>query len=261
MKKRIFTFWEPKDKIPPYLKLCLKTWEKFLPDYEIVILDYELTNEYLGENFFDKSLYKNFSLQKQTDAIRCAILNKFGGIWMDIDTIVTCPPPNESIFSQDSPFTLINQHIGFIISEKNSKITDLWLKLIKKRIHFYKKVYKNKYWGKICLKYLNKKLYNKLKKWNYMGNGILDIIFNKYKIPFNSINREEIFATPEINFNESYEDFYFKKDYSAEVFETTKGIILLHNSWTPEKFKEMSEEEFLNQDCTISKVLKQILSC
>jgi hypothetical protein len=36
MIKRIFTFGEPKENLPAYLKLCMKTWEKFLPDYEII---------------------------------------------------------------------------------------------------------------------------------------------------------------------------------------------------------------------------------
>lgn len=113
MKKKIFTFWEPKDKIAPYLKLCLKTWEKFLSDYEIVILDYETTNQYLGENFFDKSLYDNFSLPKQADAIRCAILNKFGGIWMDIDTIITSERVR-NLLNFNNKLTMINSHLCFI---------------------------------------------------------------------------------------------------------------------------------------------------
>ena len=41
--KIIFTFWEPKENIPGYLKLCIKTWKKFLPEYKIIILDYKKT--------------------------------------------------------------------------------------------------------------------------------------------------------------------------------------------------------------------------
>ena len=37
--KQIFTFWEPKDRMPEYLQLCIETWKKFLPDYKINILD------------------------------------------------------------------------------------------------------------------------------------------------------------------------------------------------------------------------------
>lgn len=40
MQNRIFTFWESNSTIPMYLKLCMETWEKYLPEYEIVFLNY-----------------------------------------------------------------------------------------------------------------------------------------------------------------------------------------------------------------------------
>ena len=88
-KKYIFTFWEPKDKMPHFLRLCILTWKKYLHDYEIVILDYQFTKYYLGETLFSKIICKKMSIMVQSDAIRIAILNKFGGIWMDADTIIT----------------------------------------------------------------------------------------------------------------------------------------------------------------------------
>ena len=51
-KPKIFTFWEPKEKIPAYIKLCMQTWEKFLPEYEVIVVDYSNIYEYLGKNFF-----------------------------------------------------------------------------------------------------------------------------------------------------------------------------------------------------------------
>ena len=88
-KKIIYTFWEPKEKIPGYLSLCIKTWKKFLPEYKVIILDYEKSKHYLGAKLFNSIVSKNMSTMVQTDAIRVAILNKFGGIWMDSDNIVT----------------------------------------------------------------------------------------------------------------------------------------------------------------------------
>ena len=87
-KKIIFTFWEPKEKMPGFLKLCIKTWKKNLPDYKIIILDYKQAKYYIGENLFSKLICNNMSRMVQSDAIRVAILNKFGGIWMDADTII-----------------------------------------------------------------------------------------------------------------------------------------------------------------------------
>ena len=86
--KIIFTFWEPNHKIPGFLRLCIKTWKKYIPEYEVIILDFKKVRKYLGESLFSEIMCQNMSLMVQSDAIRVAILNKFGGIWMDADTII-----------------------------------------------------------------------------------------------------------------------------------------------------------------------------
>ena len=88
-KNCIFTFWEPKGKIPGYLQLCIKTWKKYLPEYNIIILDYKKAKLYLGKSLFSNIVCKNMTLMLQADAIRVAILKKYGGIWMDADTIIS----------------------------------------------------------------------------------------------------------------------------------------------------------------------------
>ena len=79
---KIFTFWEPKDKIPFYLKLCIETWKRNLPDFEIVVLDYSNIFNYIDKNTFNKILYnkKYFSLPQVADCFRIALLYKYGGI-------------------------------------------------------------------------------------------------------------------------------------------------------------------------------------
>lgn len=87
----------------------------------------------------------------------------------------------------------------------------------------------------------------------------------KNKKKFFSIDRMEINALPELNNKnndnlvENYQNFYFKNDYSQDVIEETGGIILLHNSWTPQEFLDMDEKEFLEQENTLSNLLKIIL--
>lgn len=81
------------------------------------------------------------------------------------------------------------------------------------------------------------------------------------------INRDKINALPENkhlgdsqDLLKNYQHFYFENDFSLEVMNETKGIILLHNSWTPQKFLTMSEKEFLEQDNTLANILKIILN-
>ena len=96
-------------------------------------------------------------------------------------------------------------------------------------------------------------------------DGITRSVKTKNKKKFFSIDRMEINALPELNNKnndnlvENYQNFYFENDYSQDVIKNTKGIILLHNSWTPQQFLEMNEEEFLSRNNTLSNVLKTVL--
>lgn len=235
MIKRIFTFWEPRGNIPPYLQLCMQTWKKFLPDYEIVIVDYSNLNQWLGKDFYDNILYKNFSLAKQADAIRCALLKKYGGLWFDCDTIVT-GEQIRSILHQDSSFVVLGSHVAFIAAHSNSPILIQWLKGIKRNLLFYKKYNAGKtIWQKLLLflhyPFCYRKLARNLENWNYLGNLILNRLIKKHQKSGNKkilLSLDRTSAFPEIaKFGttncENYRKFYFEHDYSAEILRTLGG--------------------------------------
>lgn len=268
VKKRIFTFWEPKEKIPAYLQLCMKTWKKFLPDYEVVILDYSNLDTWLGKDFYPKFLYNHFSLPIQADAIRCAVLKKYGGIWLDVDTVITSEKV-KSLLEKDSQFVLLNKHIAFIVAQKDAKVLKVWQKGIFKSLKIARLFYNDTTprWVKYILKTLFAKHFS---GWDCLGNRILKrVLRTKNQKIFYKIIASEIDALPEISFMKSQENplplpqnyarFYFENDFSADVLKNTQGIILLHNSWTPKKYSEMSEQEFLSCKTTLALVIKNLL--
>ncbi|MCR4662574.1 MAG: capsular polysaccharide synthesis protein, partial [Endomicrobiaceae bacterium] len=172
-KPKIFTFWEPKEKIPAYIQLCIQTWNKFLPEYEINIVDYSNIDEYLGKNFYDNILYKDFPLSILSDIIKCALLKSYGGIWFDADTIITSQEAKTYI-NMPYEFVLIGQHLAFIKADKNSYILNKWLKEIKYRIEFYKNQKYNKYKLKSKIqRLLHPRMFTKISKWDYFGNSVL----------------------------------------------------------------------------------------
>lgn len=261
-KKKIFTFWEPIKNIPGYLQLCIKTWKKFLPEYEIKILDYKGVKEYLGESLFASIIYKNMSLQIQSDAIRVAILQKYGGIWMDVDTIITNRKFLNELKKNKSELVMVGdeknkiQHIGFIFASANSSIMTEWLNQIIININN----------SKFTMN-MTKKL-ETLTLWNYLGNGIIDPLvrnttsnkffrLDKYKL--NVFPELKFFGNSTINVIDKYRAFYFGKVEPEPILNDIKGIIMLHNSWTPNIFKHMSKTEFLKKNIFLSKLLKIIL--
>lgn len=262
--KRIFTFWEPSGNIPAYLRICMKTWEKFLPEYEIVILDYSNLSQWLGENFYDDILYKRFGLAQQADAVRCAVLKKYGGIWFDTDTIITSDKVRD-ILNIDSELVLLNHHIGFIIAKQNARILKDWEDGIKFNLAHCRRFY-----SVFFNRWLFKDEAKRIKRWDYMGNSIIDkmlrVADKKY---YHGVDRLKINALPEVNFQkenginldkiENYRKFYFNEEHVKYSLKDTCGVIYLHNSWTPKNYKQMSEEEFLSENNTLSGILKEVL--
>jgi len=192
-KKIIFTFWEPNENIPGYIKLCIKTWKKILPEYEIIILDYNNVRDYLGENLFDTIICKNMSLQMQSDAIRVAILKKYGGIWMDADTILINRyffnefKNNELVMIGDEKFK--TQHIGFIFASLNSTILHEWLNKIIVNINFFKQI------NNVTKKSLI------LNQWDYLGNQIIDPLIKNFSCnKFFRLDKNKINAFPELKY-------------------------------------------------------------
>ena len=100
-----------------------------------------------------------------------------------------------------------------------------------------------------------------------IGNFILDSIIRDYvsdEKELKLFNWIDCNVLPEVSYYNNYQvfnnyrDFYFNNDYSDYIFENTKGLIQLHNSWTPDEYKKMDKETFLNQNNTLAKLLKKL---
>lgn len=264
----IFTFWEPFNSMPGIIKLCIKTWKKYLPkDYKIIILDYHNLKYYLNLRLINKILCKKMTLPIQADAIRVAILQKYGGIWMDSDTIITNSEcinmfnGSDLIMFGNSNNRMMN--IGIIYANNNSTILKTWINNILLRIRIYK--YRLFLKTIFPIKFFIES-FNKLLTWNYLGNGILDeIVKNASNSSFKIIQREESNVFPEMllkngSIQKKYQDFYFTARNPETILKKSKGILMLHNSWTPQKYRNMSLEEFLRQDILPSHLFKKLLN-
>ena len=101
-----------------------------------------------------------------------------------------------------------------------------------------------------------------------MGNGIIDnLVYNISGKQFFHIDSNKANVFPEFNYfkNDSihpiqkYKLFYFENIDPQIILNYTKGLIFLHNSWTPLEYKNMSEKEFLKHDILLSKLLSHLL--
>ena len=252
----IFTFWEPKLNIPGYIKLCIRTWQNIFPNNRIIILDYSNLYHYLGHSLISKILCKNMRMSVQADAIRVAILKTYGGIWMDADTILI----NTSFIKRFYGYELatLSYHIGFIYASKNSIFISKWLRKIIKKVNIYKKALSSNY---------TKEQYSYFNRGDYLGNSIFNPIVKECKgKEYLQIHALKMFALPEnifikdkISVDVKYKMFYFSPGNPKKIIDNSQGIIMLHNTWTPYKYKKMSEEEFLKQNILLAHLLRKIL--
>ena len=87
--KKIWTYWDNPMKIPNVVELCIKSWKKFHPEYEIVLLT---RKNYKGYVTIPEELiaHVNFndSAQRFSDLLRLWVLTEHGGIWMDSTMLV-----------------------------------------------------------------------------------------------------------------------------------------------------------------------------
>lgn len=255
-QNNIFAFWESPNPIPAYLELCKESWIKNIPNCAIHILNHSNLHQYIGDTY-DMEQLKSISFAMQSDIISAAVLEKFGGLFLDLDCIVT--DNIFDIFNRISDTKLISFgrpntnaiHLAVLYCAKpNNPILTEWRKTAQKR------------------------LINKPDQypWHYFGNGIINPLFNKseYKDSFYIIDRTQSGNILEsVAFPNSqdpiadYKKFYFdeKFEFQHNILEkVTCGVVSLHNSWSPQEYKNLYDKDiFFSKSAPIVKLLSYVL--
>ena len=265
---KVFTFWEPKERVPGYVKLCMETWRNCLPGYETVVLDYETLGDWLTEGEQSEVICRSMTLAMQADGIRCAILRKHGGVWMDADTILTKPldgrfsPADCSIVARRQDGHVVH-YVAYINAAKpNAKFICDWHAALVPRIAKAKRFYAS--WLTRLLHHGEWKL---IRRWNYCANAILDPLADSARPPdYAWIDKDDIFAVPEeelmsagLDAVAAYQKYWFEPGEIDDVLARCAGMVMLHNSFTPDRIRAMSPDEFIATDTRLAKLLRHLL--
>jgi mannosyltransferase OCH1-like enzyme len=313
-EKTIISFWEPKGGMTPYLELCRKTWERNLPDYEIVFLDYSNIGRYMPEGTYDMKILRKFTLMMQKDAIMIAVLKEHGGVFMDADTLVKGDITPLVRMLRDTEVVMFSNHLAFMAARPGSHLLTLWHKTIQEKINFMRDARDDapqfQQWdfiGNSTLAEVMDKMIENLGLFHMMQKNITGKIFLAYskitndqkfltprlKVLMNRIGKslmyrkralyfrkilrrylimlnpreygfipEVLYFTSKVMTNEEkYWKFWFDDSIDIkEVFRPNQIVIGLHNSWTPEWYKELSEKDVLENKSLLSRTLKCLLT-
>ena len=247
--KTIYTYLEA--NCHEYLNLCIKTWYKNLPDgYKIVVLTQENIQGVLPESVINSLFsldYREKKLPYFVDYLAASVLFFNGGIFLDADTIVTEKFFPQEILLRSTNLILFsdganNVCSGFMMANKNAPV----LEELIRRYTFAK------YLPAVSNSRRNFIINDTIKDFKERDALLLDCEASGYYM------EKTIYG---MGGEYLYQKYYFSNICSVrDFFEHTKGIVALHNSLTPEKYKHMGIEEFLKQDILLSKILKSILT-
>lgn len=83
--KTIHYIWVGNNEIPDFYLECMSTWRKYAPEFDIILWNEEKIKLTFGNlDFLTKMLNKK-KYAFASDYIRCLILERFGGIYLDTD--------------------------------------------------------------------------------------------------------------------------------------------------------------------------------
>lgn len=229
--ENLFTFWEG-PSMPGYIRLCIDTWHG---PYKQIFLNYKNLNHYTDLNI---EKLKRFTLPQIADIVRVHVLRDNGGYWLDADTIMLSDKlPEETIMGY--PLTRANT-IGFLHTDKQSDMFKTWAK-------YQDDVMDGPDW---------------IMSWDVVGNKFTDPYLHVHEnIPIYPVYDcwpEDYMIVGLAHRMDKYKQFYFKEKYTLSSINET-DMLMLHNSWTPDWYKNLTETEVSQHDCTLSNILREVV--
>ena len=225
--------------MPVYLQLCIQTWHKAIPDLTISIINHANVHTYLPKVLLTESFYK-LPLAMQSDVVSVWVLLSRGGLFIDVDTIITANPFSNSLFNADKLFAFGYQarrqiHLAVMFSQQPLNILlNTWIIEVTKK--------------------LAQPLPSPL-PWDLVGNSIINKLLSDTSLePHYQIlevaeygNIAELSLADENPYNR-YIKFYFTPPIKtvSEIKQQTKGgMISLHNSWTPDIYRNATLQDII----------------
>jgi len=142
MKKTIYILWfQGFDQAPEIVKRCLSSWKHYNPDWEILELDQTNLHQYISDFETNGLFQKPMEKCHLSDIIRCLLLDRYGGLWVDATTFCNKSLNEwlpqyiqEGFFAFDRPGSDRMISNWFLYAEKSNDIIHKWCQ---STLHYY----------------------------------------------------------------------------------------------------------------------------
>lgn len=221
----LFIFWEGKEyKLINILRELIYLHSDDNLNYKVHFITYDNLKNYIGE--VDEKFY-SLKLANQADYIRIKVLYKFGGLWLDSDTVV--------MDDLSSIFNILNYEEGFLIKENN---IILWNGVLgtKPGTELFK------LWSQRADLYLKQN--NWKITWLEIGAKMLDNLYNEMPYLFeNYLIFNGLDNMYPINWNNCVEHFINKpyNNYQQIVKQFQPLVVLVNSVYKAIEDKSMNE--------------------
>jgi hypothetical protein len=134
--RKIWTYWDNPDKLPKAVKLCMDSWKKYNPEYEIVLLTKKNFQGYVTiPDEIRNHPHYNDSAARFSDLVRLYALEEHGGIWIDSSVLVK-ENFDKWLFPRYAEFA--GYYMGSITVDKKYPALESWFLAANKNSKFIK---------------------------------------------------------------------------------------------------------------------------
>lgn len=132
--KTIWTCWfQGRDRAPPVVEQCIRSWERLNPGWEVRCLDSETACRLTGLDAIVTDA-RSITAASASDVLRISLLHEFGGVW--VDSTCRCNRPldewlpqamePQGFFGFDKPSLKRPIASWFLAAEPGSLLLDSW---------------------------------------------------------------------------------------------------------------------------------------
>jgi len=87
--RTIWAYWaQGHQQMPEFFQMCVGTWQRVNPHWDVRILQKSTILEYLSEEELPNRFMDMTSHQTASDAVRLGVLSRYGGVWLDVNILV-----------------------------------------------------------------------------------------------------------------------------------------------------------------------------
>ena len=229
-KPTVWQYWENTSgkETPRYIQICMDSVKKAcsVDGIDYIRLSPDTVKDYISD--LPDNWSKLTQIAHKADYLRAVVMYKYGGLWLDADTLVqsSIKPLLDDLSNSDWVVFADEKEefsIGVIAIRKESPLLKLWIDKMKEKLKTSSDF-----------------------QWAELGYNILYPLWNDWKKKNKNIWRKKIYRNTDTCFPLLWNEWdrFFSEEPCDFLYRKNQPVISFYNSLFPDWFKNMNERKF-----------------